>query len=103
MTDIDVKLDEILAAIAGDTFDYAQDLVVTDSDRDEAVYSVNKQYKPIIKQLMVDEVEDILHFIDTDTNDVCWQHSPNTDPMIHASRINYLKEYIDQKIKEWRK
>lgn len=39
---LDTKLDEIIASIAGDVYDYATD---ADSDRDEAVYSATQSHK----------------------------------------------------------
>lgn len=57
MSKLDENLDEILAGIAGDTFDYAQD---DDSDRDEAVYSATKSYKPKIKQLFEDLLDEVI-------------------------------------------
>ena len=56
--------------------------------------------KQAIKQLVVDELEKIVNYINTDTNDVCWKHSPEDTPMIHSSRVEYLKDYVEQKIKE---
>ena len=51
MANLEDEIDHIIAAIAGDVYDYA-DSDDGESDRDEAIYSATKSHKQALAKLL---------------------------------------------------
>lgn len=95
MTDpntLDEQIDEIIAGIAGDVFDYA-DSDDGEADRDEAVYSATKSYAAKLKTLFTEyskEVDRLARVSEVESMAVLAVDIEELLPLL-STRLNQLK------------
>lgn len=103
MSDIDTQLDEIIASIAGDVYDYADGVV---GGRDEAVYSAAQSHKRALEALIAQQVkeariDEILDYAEVFFDDSRWEDREKLKPT-HSELKQSIKRLIDQQVKEAR-